>query len=278
VTETNLVVAVLAGIIQGVVEWLPVSSSGNLSLFLSLVGTDPAVATQLALFMQLGTTLSAATYYRGEIAEAARSLSGWRPQSAYAEDNALVSYIVVASLCTGLVGIPLYIFAVDLAGQLTGGVFIAAIGALLVLTGLVLVASESLSMGGKETPTLLDSVLVGAAQGLAILPGISRSGMTASTLLFRSYDPPAAFNLSFLLSIPASVGAAALTVADAGGLPGISPTAAGVALAVSAVVGYLTIDLLLRVVERIPFWLVCFALGGIAILGGGVVAVFVPSL
>ena len=277
-TETDFVVAVLAGIIQGVVEWLPVSSSGNLSLFLSLVGTDPVVATQLALFLQLGTTVSAATYYRSEIAEATRSLSGWRPQAAYAEENALVSYILVASFCTGLVGIPLYIFAVDLAGQLTGGVFIAVIGALLVVTGLVLVASESRSMGEKQTPTLLDSVLVGAAQGLAILPGISRSGMTASTLLFRSYDPPAAFNLSFLLSIPASVGAAVLTVASAGGLPGISPKAAGIALAVSAVVGYLMIDLLLRVVERIPFWLVCFVLGGLAIVGGGVVSVFAPTV
>ncbi|MXR50404.1 UDP-diphosphatase [Halovenus sp. WSH3] len=274
-TETDLVVAVLAGIIQGVVEWLPVSSSGNLSLFLSVVGTDPAVATQLALFMQIGTTLSAATYYREEITAATRSVPGWRPRAAYAEENALVSYIVVATVFTGVVGIPLYIFAVDLAGQLTGGVFIAAIGVLLLLTGLVQIASESVSMGGRETPTLVDSVLVGAVQGLAILPGISRSGMTSSALLFRSYEPPAAFNLSFLLSIPASVGAAVLTIADAGGLPGISPTAALLALGISAVVGYLTIDLLLRVVERIPFWLVCFVLGALAIVGGGLVSVAV---
>jgi undecaprenyl-diphosphatase len=100
--------------------------------------------------------------------------------------------------------------------------------------------------------------------------------MTSSALLFRSYDPPAAFRLSFLLSSPASIGAAALTVTSSGGLPGISPTAAVVALAVSAVVGYLTIDLLMRVVERIPFWLVCFGLGGLAVVGGGVVSVFVP--
>jgi len=274
VTETDLVVAVLAGIVQGIVEWLPVSSQGNLSLFLSLAGTDPAVALQLALFLQLGTTLSAATYYREDIAVATRSLPGWRPRAAYAEENALVSYILVACLLTGLVGIPLYILAVDLADQLTSGVFVAAVGALLILTGVVQIASESVSMGGRETPTLFDSIFVGAVQGLAILPGISRSGMTTSALLFRSYDPPAAFRLSFLLSIPASVGAAALTVAGAGGLPGISPTAAAVALAVSAVVGYLMIDLLMQVVDRIPFWLVCFGLGGLAIVGGGVVSVF----
>lgn len=82
---------------------------------------------------------------------------------------------------------------------------------------------------------------------------MSRSGVTTSALLFRHYDPPAAFRLSFLLSIPASVGAAALTVAGAGRLPGISPTAAGLALVVSAVVGYLTIDALMRIVDRVPF-------------------------
>ena len=108
-------------------------------------------------------------------------------------------------------------------------------------------------MGGRVAPTFVDSVLVGAVQGLAILPGLSRSGVTTSALLFRSYDPPAAFRLCFLLSVPASLGAAALTVAGAGGLPGISPVAAALALAVSAIVGYAAIEFILRVVARIPF-------------------------
>jgi len=99
--------------------------------------------------------------------------------------------------------------------------------------------------------------------------------VTTSALLFRSYDPPAAFRLSFILSIPASLGGATLTVLGAGGLPGISPTAAFVALAVSALVGYFTIDTLMRVVDRVPFWVVCFGLGGLAIVGGGVVSVVV---
>lgn len=275
VTQTGLSVAVLAGVVQGVVEWLPVSSQGNLALVLTLVGTEPDAALQLALFLQVGTTLSAATYYRDEIRLALASVPGWRPNQAFEEENALVSYLVAASTMTGVVGIPLYVFAVDLAGQLTGGVFIAIIGGLLIVTGVIQLASESVSMGGVATPTLADSLLVGAVQGVAILPGISRSGMTTSALLFRRYDPPAAFRLSFLLSIPASLGAATLTLLGAGGLPGISPVAAGVALAVSAVVGYLTIGALMRVVDRVPFWVVCFGLGGLAIVGGGVVALIV---
>lgn len=99
--------------------------------------------------------------------------------------------------------------------------------------------------------------------------------MTTSALLFWSYDPPAAFRLSFLVSIPASIGAAGLTLVGAGGLPGISPAAAGTALGVSAVVGYVTIDALMRVVDRIPFLSVCFGLDALAVVGGGVVSILV---
>ncbi len=270
-SRVEWVEAVLAGIVQGVVEWLPVSSQGNLALFLTSIGTDPEIALQLALFLQVGTTLSAALYYRDDLTDATRAIPDWRPNAAYSESNALTSYIVVACVFTGLVGIPLWILAVDIASDLSGGVFIAFIGILLVLTGIVQLASDSIEMGIRTEPTLGDSVLVGAVQGLAILPGVSRSGVTTSALLFRRYDPPAAFRLSFILSIPASLGAAALTVLGAGGLPGIAPEAALAALVVSALVGYATIDAIMRVVARIPFWVVCFGLGGLAIFGGGII-------
>ncbi len=269
----DLVVAVVAGLVQGVFEWLPVSSQGNLAAVLALAGTDPETAVQFALFLQAGTTLSAVAYYREEITLAVRALPGWRLDAAYDGENALASYIVVASLLTVLVGVPLYVFAVDLAGELSGGAFVALVGVLLVLTGIVQLRSESRVLGGRHRPTLVDSVLVGAAQGVAVLPGVSRSGVTTSVLLFRSYDPPEAFRLSFLLSIPATVGAAALTVAGAGGLPGIAPGPAVAALLVSAAVGYVTIDAIMRVVERIPFWQVCLVLGALATAGGGLAVV-----
>jgi len=272
VSSTDLFVAIIAGVVQGVVEWLPVSSQGNLALFLTAVGTSPDVALQLALFLQIGTTISAASYYREDIAVASRAVPEWRPRAAFETDNALVSFIVVACVATGVVGIPLYIFAVDFASELTGGIFISVIGVLLILTGILQLASESVGMGYRELPTFVDACLVGASQGIAILPGISRSGITTSALLFRSYDPPVAFRLSFLLSIPASLGAAGLTVVGAGGLPGISLSGAIGATVASAVVGYLTIGALMRIVERLPFWLICFGLGGLAIIGGGVVS------
>ncbi|WP_120243935.1 undecaprenyl-diphosphate phosphatase [Halopiger aswanensis] len=270
----EFIVAVLAGIVQGIVEWLPVSSQGNLSLFLTLAGTDPEHALQLALFLQVGTTLSSALYYRDDIRESFAAVPEWRPSTAFTGANAVTTFVVVACIATGLVGIPLYVLAADFVSELSGGLFIAAIGALLVATGVLQLVTESVALEDRDEPTLRDAVIVGAFQGLSILPGISRSGVTTSALLFRSYRVPSAFRLSFLLSIPAGLGAGVLTVVTEGGIPGVSLSAATVAIVTSTVVGYLTIGLLMRVVERIPFWIVCFSLGGLAIIGGGGVAVF----
>jgi undecaprenyl-diphosphatase len=269
VLPPELVFAVLVGILQGILEWLPISSQGNVSLFTTLfTDIDPTVAVDLALFVQLGTITSATAYYRSDIADALRNAPGWRPRSAYAPENADTTFIVLASAATGVVGIPLYFTLRDAASDLASGAFIAAIGALLVLTGLLQRASEAVDVVGKETPTLGDTLLVGALQGFAILPGISRSGTTISTMLLRGYEGDVSLRLSFLLSIPASTGAAVLVLASNGGLPGISSLAAVVALTTSAVVGYLTIDALMRFVERVPFWAVCIGLGSLAILGG----------
>lgn len=268
----DLLVALLAGILQGIVEWLPISSQGNLTLFLTAVGTSPAIAVQLALFLQVGTTLSAATYYRETILTAIRNAPGWRPQTAFDETNAETSFVVVATAMTGLVGIPVYVLLIDFARELAGGAFIALIGALLILTGVLQYASESVALGDRGSPSLFDAVLVGAFQGLTILPGVSRSGTTASMLLFRGHDGPSSFRLSFLLSIPAGLGAGVVTVLDTGGLPTATPGAAAVALLASAVVGYVAIDAIMRIVHKVDFWIICVGLGGLALLSGGATA------
>ena len=270
--RAELLFAVLVGIVQGIVEWLPISSQGNVSIVVTLVtDIDPVVAVDLALFVQLGTILSASVYYRDDIEAALRSAPSWRPGAAYAPRNADTTFIVFASAATGVVGIPLYLTLREAVSGLAGGLFIALIGALLVITGLLQRASEAVELQLKETPTLFDTLLVGGLQGFSILPGISRSGTTVSVMLLRGYEGTASLRLSFLLSIPASFGAAVLVVVSGGGLPGISPAAAIVALVTSALVGYVTIDALMRFVERVPFWAVCIVLGVLAVVGGLVV-------
>jgi len=303
----RLLIAVLLGLLQGVLEWLPVSSEGNVAIALSALGAAPGTAVAYGLFLHGGTAVSATVYFRGEFADLLRSVPEWRPDGAFEADAATLTFLVVATLASGVVGVASFLALESLVSALTGGAFVALVGALLVLTGVVQrvagrdgggeapgsetgqdrsgetdeVSADARPDGGADdadfgdrtTPDAIDAVLVGALQGLAILPGVSRSGTTTSALLLRGYDGEAAFRLSFLLSVPAAVGAAGIAVVEQGGLPGVSPAAAVVALATAAVVGYATVDGLLRVVRRVAFWAVCVGLGGLTVVGGVLVVV-----
>ncbi len=265
---SGLVVAILLGIVQGVFEWLPISSEGNVALVLTALDQAPTIAVQLSLFLHLGTAVAATLYYRDVLRQLVADLGGWQPRSPFGEGSAELSFLLVATAVSGVVGIGAYFALIDLASALAGGAFVVLIGGLLVITGLVQRTAERGGLSNRSRPDPLDALLVGVGQGLAILPGISRSGTTLSFLLLRGHRGEAAFTLSFLLSIPASIGAAVLTVADVGGLPGIDTGAAALALLTAAVVGYLTIDVLMRVVRRVAFWVICVGIGSLAVFGG----------
>lgn len=271
--DQSTLVALLAGVLQGIFEWLPISSEGNLTIFFTWLGKDPEVAVAFSLFLHAGTAVSAAAYYRGELRDLLTALPSWRPDSAFEGTRATLTFVVVATLASGVVGLAAYATLEEVIGALTGGAFVALIGLLLIATGILQRVADDFKIGEKEHPDLVDAVLVGALQGLAILPGVSRSGTTASTLLFRGHDGESSFRLSFLLSIPAAAGASVLILLD-DGVPAIPPKAALLAVVTAAVVGYLTIDALMRVVERIAFWKVCVGLGALATFGG-VLAVIV---
>lgn len=265
--ETALI-AVIVGILQGIFEWLPISSEGNIAIAMTALGYGNAGAVSFALFLHTGTAISALAYYRDELLAVLQSAPEWRPSSAFGASTAELSYLLIATLATGVVGLPAYKLFDEAVGRLQGGMFIVLIGVLLIATGVLQRLSGDLSLGSREQPDLTDAVLVGALQGIAVLPGVSRSGVTASALLFRSHDGPSAFRLSFLLSIPAALGAGVLAALEEG-LTTVSPASALVAVGVSAVVGYLTIDVLMRIVERVSFSKICLGLGGLAVLGGG---------
>ncbi|KTG08957.1 UDP-diphosphatase [Haloprofundus marisrubri] len=267
--DRELLIALLAGFVQGIFEWLPISSEGNLALALSAVGSDPTQAVQFALFLHVGTAVSATVYYRDELAVTLSELPSWRPSSAFSE-TATLSFLAIATLASGIVGISTYLLLKDAITALTGGAFVALVGVLLIATGILQRAAGGFTLDTRDSPDLVDAVLVGGLQGLAILPGVSRSGVTASALLFRGHDGPDSFRLSFLLSIPAALGGGLLAALD-GGLAGVTATEAAVALGTAAVVGYLSIDALMRVVRRVSFWAVCVGLGALALVGGLVV-------
>jgi len=261
-------VAVVVGLLQGVFEWLPISSEGNIAIALTALGTAPGLAVSYALFVHLGTALSATAYYRDEVRTALASWSSLRgPSSAFDGEAATLSFVLLATAASSAVGLAALLVLDALVTELTGGAFVALIGALLVATGVLQRFANERSLATRETPNALDALLVGGLQGLAILPGVSRSGTTTSALLLRGHDGPASFRLSFLLSIPAALIGGTVGVVRAGGV-GVAPTAGLVALVVAAVVGYATIDLLMRIVRRVAVWLLCVGLGVLAIVGG----------
>ena len=276
---TESLLAFLLGVLQGVFEWLPISSEGNVALALTALGRNPESSVQLALFLHLGTAMAATVYYRRSIVEVLATLPDWRPRTAFERGTAESSFLAIATIASGVVGVIGYALLEEAVSTLSGGAFVALIGFLLIVTGVLQRTagdgeSDGDAAGAVTTtrrPTAFDAVLVGALQGLAVLPGVSRSGTTTSALLLRRYEGEHAFRLSFLLSIPAALGAGLLVALDSGGVPSVSPASGAIALATAAVVGYATIDLLMRVVRRVAFWGICVGLGTLAVVGGALV-------
>ena len=253
--------AALLGFVQGVAEWLPVSSEGVVAAIQTLAfGADAADAVAFSLWLHLGTALAALAALRKDAAEIARSAirAPTRPTRAAA-------FLALATLTSAPLGLAL-LAGVDGFSERLGGLAMALVGALMMITGAILLRGRR--GGGERTREdvgALDALLVGAAQGLAALPGLSRSGLTVSALLWRGVDRREALALSFLLSVPASAGAGLYAALDSG--LRTSPPAL-LALAVSAAVGFAAVRALMGLARRINFgW---FALAaGAAIAAGG---------
>jgi undecaprenyl-diphosphatase len=265
-------VAAVVGLVQGLLEWIPVSSEGSVALALTALDADPSAATQFALFLHAGTGVAATVYYRDVLADVLADVPDWNPRTAFDSETADLTFFGLATAVSVVVGFSGYLALEELVSAVAGGAFVALIGALLLGTGILMRTAESRAHATRGQPDLVDAVLVGALQGVAVLPGVSRSGTTVSALLLRGHEGSDSLRLSFVLSIPAAFGAGLLVVLD-GGLPAIAPATAAVALVVSGVVGYLTVDALTRVVERVAFWKVCVGFGALAVVGGGLLII-----
>ncbi len=279
--DRSLLIAALAGAAQGLFEWLPVSSEGNLTVLLTLLGESPDAAVEFALFLHLGTAVAATLYYRADLVAlgnetVAHLRARTDPDARDGGETGVLppvpAFLVVATLASCVTGLVALVALETLVTVLTGGALIALVGALLVATGLLQRLAGAVALGTDAGPSLADAVLVGAAQGIAILPGVSRSGMTTGVLLLRGQPGPEAFRLSFLLSVPASLLGGGVGLVGTGGLPPVGALAAAVALGAAALVGLVTIDALMRVVRRLRVWLLCVGLGGLTVLGGALVA------
>ncbi len=257
-------VAILLGILQGILEWLPVSSQGQLSLaMIYLFKIDADQVLNFSVFLHTGTLLAVTIYFRNDITNLLRKLLGYRFNYANRQ-NRLVSFLLLTTILTGVVGYPIYRI-LHTATPLAGEAFIALIGVALVVTGLVQKYAKVRGGRGTADLNLKDTVLLGVAQGLSVIPGLSRSGTTTSFLIFRKFSGEEALRLSFLMSIP-TVLIAEIGLVLLGGLPTISLIDALASIGFTFLFGLLSIHILMKIAQKIRFWVFCFLLGILALL------------
>jgi undecaprenyl-diphosphatase len=242
--------AIVLGITQGLTEFLPVSSTAHLRIVPAFAGwEDPGAA--FTAVVQLGTMAAVVLYFRKDLIRIARAwLRSLRdPVVRRTLDARLGWYILIGT-------IPIGIFGLIFKDQIESGARdLYLIGTALIVLGLLLLAAERAARHDRplERITTRDGVLIGLAQALALIPGVSRSGSTLTAGLFLGFDRPSAARFSFLLSVPAVVLSGLFEFASI--LGGSEDTQAGLgALAIATlmafIVGYASIAWLLRYLTR----------------------------
>jgi len=256
----------ILGLLQGLTEFLPISSSAHLRIFPEMFGWgDPGAA--FTAVIQIGTELAVLIYFRKDIwrigSTWVRSL--FRPELRGELDSRMGWYIIIGSLPIVLMGIALK----DVIERDFRNLWV--IGTTLIVLGVILGIADRVGSTDKtiERMTLKHSVFLGLAQACALIPGVSRSGATISMGRFLGYDREAATRYAFLLAIPAVVGAGIFELPEIPhGDNAFGPMPTLVATGVSFVVGYVAIAWLLRYVSTrsyLPFVIYRILLGGLTL-------------
>jgi len=273
-TILQLLYAVIIGVIQGISYWIPISSKTQIIVSSSyLLKLTFKQGYTFGLFIEIGTIFAAVIYFRKELAGMLRVLLGSKNEA----NRRLLVYVVFVTLTTGIVAAPLYLIAESLPG--------IVVGIPMLIIGFVLIGDAALirysrkkrekgaNLRKLDSLTFKDYVLIGVSQGIAALPGVSRSGITTSAMLLMNVEPDEAFRLSFIAGIFASLGAFGLSLVatrsnvsaaiEAIGLAGVV-----IAIVVSTVVSLFLIGFLIRLAGKSKIVYVTAALGIIALLTG----------
>jgi len=256
--------AIVLGLLQGLTEFLPVSSSGHLVIARHLLGAN-AEALTFDVFVHFGSLLAVLAFFREELAQMAAGVLGLRRPGADAGKR-LFWLLVVASVPVGVVGL-LFRDAIEraFASVLVPAVMLFVTGALLMF------ADREGGLRQNTRPGLVHAIAMGIGQACALLPGLSRSGTTMSAGILAGLTRQAAARFAFLMSIPAILGATALEVVslwrDGARLSdGFEVVLAGTAA--SAVSSYLAIAFLLRFLQRgrlAPFAVYTWVIGALVL-------------
>jgi undecaprenyl-diphosphatase len=251
---------VILGLVQGLTEFLPVSSSGHLVLAQATIDVAiPGVMVEVVL--HVATLLAVAIVYR-------RTL--WRlVRNGIVGDRAALRYImllVVATIPAAVIGLAFKDFFERAFDSLI------LVGINLIVTGALLWSTRKRAKGGTEQPGVRSAGIIGVAQALAILPGISRSGTTVSAGLWLGLDPASAAEFSFLMAMPAIAGAAILQIPEMqGGLSSVGAGPLALSFFAALISGIFAIRFLVALLRRGAFFRFapyCWVVGAITVVGG----------
>ena len=264
----------ILAVVQGLTEFLPISSSGHLVLLQNLFGMhEPELLLDICL--HVGTLLSVLVVFRKEIGaiivtviglpRLIRSAGGLTPLLAANESVRITTLILVGSVPTAVLGL---LFR-KIADQIFGAVWI--VGVMLLITGSLLWFTRWVGVEGRTVNAMRpgDALAIGLTQGLAILPGISRSGSTIAMALFLGIDREVAGRYSFLLSIPAIMGALVIGLDPSLTHTSLPMTVLVMGVATAGIVGYGALIVLLRMVKKGKLYFFapyCWLLGLAALL------------
>ncbi|MGE5187942.1 MAG: undecaprenyl-diphosphate phosphatase [Betaproteobacteria bacterium] len=253
----DLLQSITLGLIQGTTEWFPISSTGHLRLAEHFFGLQVPLLFDVVL--HVGTLIVTLVYFRAAIKNVLLAL--WR-RDLHNGDGKLIVPIIVGSIPTALIAL--------LVGNDLDTYFstLPLLAAGFIVSGAILVASKFTSER-QDTISVPLAFLVGIMQGLSIIPSLSRSGLTITALLLLGVKREIAFKFSFLLSIPAVLGALGLTLYQEHNVlssAGIGTLEIIFSLAVTVVISFLALKLLWKTLEEKKFYLFavyCFAVGAL---------------
>lgn len=251
----EIITTILLAIVQGLTEWLPVSSSGHLVIAQEWLGLE--LPLMFDIMLHVGTLCVIIVVFWKDMVKMVAAIGKLDFRT---EDGKLALFIAVGSIPTALIGFFLHDVFESFFHNLI------AVGIAFVVTGLFLHVSER--QKGERKLSYLDSLLTGIAQGASISPGISRSGLTIATGLLRKVKKETAFKYSFLLSMPAIVGA---TIIESRGLiiGDLDFLALFIGVVTSFIVGYVSLRVLKKVVMNGKFHLFayyCWIVGALVLL------------
>lgn len=273
----TLLEAVVLGIVQGLTEFLPISSTAHLRVIPALLGwADPGAA--FSAVIQIGTVVAVLCYFRRDLWEIGVAfLRGLKDRKPFADPRSRMGWFIGAGT------LPIVFFGLLFEHQIKSGLrSLWVIAAALIVVGLLMAIADRIAearrrKGGDEGVTLADAMVVGVAQACALIPGVSRSGSTIAAGLFRGLSRAEAARFSFLLSVPAvtAAGLKELHELVGTGLEGVGAANLAVGTVVSFVVGYLAIAGLLaflrtRTVTVFVVYRIVLGLGLVALVGAGI--------